>query len=122
MLIILLIYNSLSKRYLASSVLFFVCRYTTIGARDIMHMRLTKNEAFIRFVGANHPSDYIRLDDWVLRLKEWVDSGLINIHFFIHQNVEEASPLLASYFIKKLNKELGTSLKIPGEGRQINLF
>lgn len=85
----------------------------TAGRRDIMHMRLTNNEAFIRFVGANAHSDYSRLDDWVDRLKKWVNEGLRNIHFFIHQNVELASPLLASYFIEKLNQELSTNLKIP---------
>ncbi len=85
----------------------------TAGRRDIMHMRLTNNEAFIRFVGANDPSDYARLDDWVLRLKKWVDQGLTNIHFFIHQNVELASPLLSAYFINKLNPVLGTHLKVP---------
>ena len=87
----------------------------TAGRRDMMHMRLTNNEAFVRYVGANHPSDYARLDDWVVRLKEWNDVGLENIHFFIHQNLEVESPLLAAYFIKKLNKELGVDLKIPNE-------
>lgn len=87
----------------------------TAGRRDMMHMRLTNNEAFVRYVGANHPSDYTRLDDWVARLKEWNDLGLENIHFFIHQNLEVESPLLAAYFIKKLNKELGVDLKIPNE-------
>lgn len=94
----------------------------TAGRRDMMHMRLTNNEAFIRYVGANHPSDYSRLDDWVLRLKEWVSLGLQNIHFFVHQNLEEASPLLASYFIKNLNKELNLDLKIPNEEQQQTLF
>ncbi|SEE43229.1 Uncharacterized conserved protein YecE, DUF72 family [Tenacibaculum sp. MAR_2010_89] len=87
----------------------------TAGRRDMLHMRLTNNEAFIRYVGANHISDYSRLDDWVVRLKEWTDLGLKNIHFFIHQNLEVESPLLASYFIKKLNKELSINLKIPNE-------
>ena len=81
-------------------------------------MRLTNNEAFIRFVGANHPSDYIRLNDWVQRLKFWVSKGLTNIHFFVHQNVEEESPLLARYFIEELNKAIGTSLKLPNKKEQ----
>ena len=81
----------------------------------MVHMRLTNNEAFIRYVGANHPTDYSRLDEWVERLKEWSDLGLQNINFFIHQNLEVESPLLAAYFIKKLNKELGVNLKIPNE-------
>ncbi len=85
----------------------------TAGRRDLLHMRLTNNEAFIRFVGANHSSDYARLDEWVDRLYEWKEMGLKNIHFFIHQNVELASPLLSAYFIGKLNKNLGTNLHIP---------
>ncbi|MDO6744068.1 DUF72 domain-containing protein [Tenacibaculum soleae] len=87
----------------------------TAGRRDMLHMRLTNNEAFIRFVGANHQTDYERLDAWGYRLKEWSDLGLKNIHFFIHQNIEVESPLLAAYFIKKVNKALGADLKIPNE-------
>ena len=85
----------------------------TAGRRDIMHMRLTNNEAFIRYVGANHPSDYGRLDDWVHKLVAWKAQGLKNIHFFIHQNIELESPLLSAYFIKNLNKKLGCNLIIP---------
>ncbi len=87
----------------------------TAGRRDMVHMRLTNNEAFIRYVGANHPSDYDRLDAWVLRLKEWIDLGLSNVHFFIHQNLEKESPLLAAHFIRGLNKKLGTQLRVPND-------
>ena len=85
----------------------------TAGRRDLLHMRLTNGEAFIRFVGANHPVDYDRLDDWVQRLQEWHRQGLRNIRFFIHQNIGERSPLLATYFIENLNKALETKLHIP---------
>ncbi len=85
----------------------------TAGRRDIMHMRLTNNEAFIRYVGANHESDYTRLDDWLLKLNDWKSKGLQNIHFFVHQNMELESPLLAAGFIAKLNKKLGCNLTIP---------
>lgn len=90
----------------------------TAGRRDIMHMRLTNNEAFIRYVEANHPSDYARLDDWVTRIAHWVSLGLQKIHFFIHQNVEKESPLLSAYFIKNLNATLGTHLRIPNDPLQ----
>lgn len=85
----------------------------TAGRRDIMHMRLTNNEAFIRYVGANHESDYTRLEYWVDRLATWRTKGLQNIHFFVHQNMELESPLLSVRFIENLNKKLGTDLKIP---------
>ncbi|WP_405327176.1 DUF72 domain-containing protein [Leeuwenhoekiella sp. LLG6367-2.1] len=87
----------------------------TAGRRDIMHMRMTNSEAFIRFVGANHPSDYDRLDDWVDRLELWISQGIKKIDFFIHQNIEEESPLLATHFIKKMNDRLGFDLHIPGK-------
>lgn len=85
----------------------------TAGRRDLMHMRLTNNEAFIRYVGANHESDYARLEDWVERLVAWQKLGLKNIHFFVHQNLEVESPLLSTYFIQKLNPQLGSDLIIP---------
>ncbi|RNC86273.1 MAG: DUF72 domain-containing protein [Winogradskyella sp.] len=85
------------------------------GRRDIMHMRLTNSRAFIRFVSANHKSDYNRLDDWVERLKIWKNAGIEHINFFVHQNIEKNSPLLSAYFIKQLNSELGTTLNIPGK-------
>jgi uncharacterized protein YecE (DUF72 family) len=86
----------------------------TAGRRDMLHMRLTAPYAFIRYVGANDPAeDRKRLDDWLFRLKQWVDAGLRNIGFFVHQNEEVESPRLAAYFIEKLNGAFGTALKIP---------
>jgi uncharacterized protein YecE (DUF72 family) len=87
----------------------------TAGRRDLMHMRLTNPTAFVRYVGANHESDYSRLDEWIERLKEWKEQGIKEVDFFIHQNIEKESPLLSAYFIKKLNKELGCELKVPNE-------
>lgn len=92
------------------------------GRRDIMHMRLTNATAFVRYVGANHASDYGRLDVWIERLKDWKSQGIKEIDFFIHQNIEIESPLLSAYFIKKLNDELGYNLKIPNEDLQQKLL
>ncbi|WP_420322516.1 DUF72 domain-containing protein [Flagellimonas sp.] len=85
----------------------------TAGRRDLMHMRLTNNEAFVRYVGANHKSDYPRLDDWIDRLSQWKNMGLQNIHFFVHQNLELESPLLSAHFIEKLNKKFDAKLTVP---------
>ncbi|MEX0273722.1 MAG: DUF72 domain-containing protein [Flavobacteriaceae bacterium] len=85
----------------------------TAGRRDLMHMRLTNDEAFIRYVGANHESDYDRLDDWVNVLSDWKQQGLRNIYFFVHQNLEKASPLLSAHLIKKLNQKWGCALRVP---------
>lgn len=85
----------------------------TAGRRDMLHMRLTTPVAFIRYVGANAESDYTRLDDWMERIKIWKNEGLEKLYFFVHQNIEKASPLLSSYFIENLNKEFGTAIHIP---------
>lgn len=85
----------------------------TAGRRDMLHMRLTSPVAFIRYVGANHESDKDRLDDWVKRIKIWKNQGLQKLYFFVHQNIEVESPLLAAEFIQDLNKELNLNLKIP---------
>ncbi len=86
----------------------------TAGRRDLLHMRLTTPVAFIRYVGANDPqSDRERLDDWLSRLTAWVDQGLRDIYFFVHQNIEMESPFLSAYFIERLNKNLGINLPIP---------
>jgi len=85
----------------------------TAGRRDLMHMRLTTPTAFVRYVGANHESDYTRLDKWIDRLESWKKKGLKEAYFFVHQNVEEASPLLSAYFIERLNERIGTDLHIP---------
>jgi uncharacterized protein YecE (DUF72 family) len=85
----------------------------TAGRRDMLHMRLTTPKAFIRYVGANHPTDYNRLDDWIDRIADWKDQGLQELNFFVHQNVELESPLLSAYFIERLNKRIGTDLAVP---------
>ncbi|MCB0495234.1 MAG: DUF72 domain-containing protein [Cyclobacteriaceae bacterium] len=96
----------------------------TGGRRNLLHMRLTTPKAFIRYVGSNHPSDYSRLDDWVKRIGEWIDKGIDEINFFVHQNMEKSSPLLSAYFIEQLNMQYGYKLKVPNAGSQTfeNLF
>lgn len=85
----------------------------TAGRRDMLHMRLTSDAAFVRYVGANAPSDYNRLDDWVKRIISWRSLGLRKLYFFVHQNIEVESPLLSAHFIKSLNEALGLALTIP---------
>ncbi len=94
----------------------------TAGRRDLMHMRLTTDAAFVRYNGANHESDYQRLDDWAERIETWVNQGLQKIYFFVHQNIEKASPLLSAHFIEQLNKRIGTSLSLPQIHQQTTLF
>ena len=102
-------YYQLLKKHKVTNIL-----VDTAGRRDLLHMRLSSPTAFVRYVGANHPdSEYKRLDDWIDRLDKWVELGLQNIYFFVHQNLEKESPTLSAYFIEKLNKRIGTNLKRP---------
>ncbi|WP_293886181.1 MULTISPECIES: DUF72 domain-containing protein [unclassified Sphingobacterium] len=94
----------------------------TAGRRDMLHMRLTTPTAFIRYVGANHASDYDRLDQWIDVLKLWRENGLQKLYFFIHQNIEVESPLLATHFIKKLNTTLNLDLTHPNKNTPNTLF
>lgn len=94
----------------------------TAGRRDMLHMRLTTTSAFIRYVGANAESDYTRLDDWLQRIKLWKEEGLQNLYFFVHQNIELASPLLSAYFIEKVNQEFGTEIHVPVMSESKTLF
>lgn len=97
----------------------------TPGRRDVLHMRLSTSSVFVRFNSINTDADYARLDNWIKRLKLWIENGLENIYFFVHQDLEKPMPLLSGYFIKKLNEELGTNLKIPivqSTNSQMELF
>jgi uncharacterized protein YecE (DUF72 family) len=86
----------------------------TSGRRDILHMRLTTPVAFIRWVGNDlDPSDFKRIDSWVKRIKTWMDEGLKEIYFFIHNHDEKHSPELAKYAIEQFNKHCGTTIKVP---------
>lgn len=94
----------------------------TAGRRDMLHMRLTTPYAFVRYVGANIDSDYTRLDDWLDKLDEWINQGIKGIYFFIHQNIEKESPLLAAHFIERVNNRFSYELKIPNKDQEPKLF
>ncbi|MDT0641735.1 DUF72 domain-containing protein [Zunongwangia sp. F363] len=100
--------NDILKKHNITSII-----TDSAGRRDLLHMRLTTDTAFIRYNGANHKSDYTRLDDWLEKIEEWYKMGLKNVYFFVHQNLEEASPLLSAYFIEKFNDRFKTDIKIP---------
>lgn len=84
------------------------------GRRDCVHMRLTTPDAFIRFVGNDlHHTDYKRVDDWVNRIKGWMDQGIRTVYFFMHQTDEVHSPELVRYVIQQLNKVCKTTIPEP---------
>lgn len=83
------------------------------GRRDCVHMELPTPNAFIRFVGNGGKyldSDKARVDEWVVRLKSWLEQGLENIYFFLHQHDEADTPLIADYTIQEFNKHLKSKL------------
>ncbi len=99
----------------------------TAGRRDCAHMHLSIPKAFIRYVGNSlHPSDYTRIDEWIRRIKYWLDNGLEELYFFMHMHDEATSPELTVYLVDKLNKKCGLNLIKPkfvgDDGKQGNLF
>jgi len=112
------VYKLLEKNKIANVIV------DTAGRRDLMHMKLTTKDAFIRYNGANHESDYTRLNQWLERIKIWFDQGLKNLYFFVHQNHEQASPLLSKYFIEKINEAFDFDLKVPQmpDDKNLKLF
>ncbi len=75
-------------------------------------MELTVPKTFVRFVGNNlHLTDYTRIDEWVQRIKQWLDSGLQELYFFMHQHEEKDSPELCNYVIEQLNLHCETHLR-----------
>jgi len=86
----------------------------TAGRRDCAHMYITIPKTFIRFVGNSlHKTDYARIDDWVNRIKYWLDNGMKEIYFFMHMHDEAKSPELTVYLVDKLNKVCGLDLQKP---------
>ena len=86
----------------------------TAGRRDCAHMHLTIPKAFIRYVGNSlHKTDFTRIDEWVKRMKYWLDKGMEELYFFMHMHDEATSPELTIYLVDKMNKELGLDLIKP---------
>jgi uncharacterized protein YecE (DUF72 family) len=86
----------------------------TAGRRDCMHMKLTAPVAFIRWVANNrHPTDFARIDAWAERMKTWMDKGLREAYFFVHNKEEVNSPELAKYAIERFNRVCGLNLATP---------
>jgi uncharacterized protein YecE (DUF72 family) len=94
----------------------------TAGRRDLLHMRLTNPNCFVRFTGANHSSDVERLDAWFARLTDWKNQGIENIQFFIHQTIEKDLQMLSARLAQKMNDNWNYNLHIPGEPLQKSLF
>jgi len=85
----------------------------TSGRRDLLHLELTRPEAFIRFEGNGKSmleSDGKRIAEWVRRIKQWKEQGLQKVYFFLHQEDEADTPALAALAIEEMNKGLQAGL------------
>ena len=97
------------------------------GRRDVLHMRLTAGELFLRFVGnALHDSDFRRLDDWAERVGRWLDQGLGTAYLFLHMAHEPHTVDLARHLLPALSERTGLPLGLPEPGAradgQLELF
>jgi len=86
----------------------------TAGRRDVLHMRLTAPVVFIRFISNSlHSSNLTRIEDWAHRLKEWLDKGMREIYFIVHNHDEYYAPDIALHAVERFNAVCGTNLKPP---------
>lgn len=86
----------------------------TPGRRDVAHFNLSSDELFIRYVGDfAHPSDQIRITNWINKIKELRGLGLNKIWFYVHQPGENRSRIIDFYnlLIRNLNIEFDLALK-----------
>lgn len=98
------------------------------GRRDVLHMRVSTGTTMIRFVGNGlDPSDYSRIDEWVLRLRRWFDQGLSTVYFFTHEPDNILAPELADYLHQQLQGDdrietRGPELRDGRQSEQMSLF
>ena len=95
----------------------------TSGRRDCAHMHLTVPKAFIRYVGNSlHLTDYKRVDEWIAKIKFWIEQGMEEVYFFMHMHDEAFSPELTVYMVDKINQSCGLNLQKPKFVEQQSLF
>ncbi len=86
----------------------------TSGRRNCNHLHLTVPKTFIRYVGNSlHPTDYTRVDEWIDKIKYWIDKGIEEVYFFMHMHDEAFSPELTAYMVDKLNDACKLNLQKP---------
>ena len=100
------------------------------GRRDVLHQMMSTATLVVRFVGNGlHPTDYQRIEDWLVLIQEWHSSGLQNVYYFTHEPDNIQSPEIAAFMAKKCQvitpfqtrgPEKHGSKVLPGQ--QFNLF
>jgi len=99
------------------------------GRRDVLHQGVTTDFAMVRWVGNGLiDNDYTRLDEWINRLKEWIDQGIHEIYFFPHEPDNLLAPEITLYLTQQIKKRIpeailrGPTLPIFEDGGQLDLF
>ncbi len=98
------------------------------GRRDVLHQRLCTDKLIIRFVGNSlHNTDYQRLDQWIIKLEQWIKQGLNEVHFFFHQPSMKLVPDTINYFANQSNlrgnlPKIHLMDKINSQNTQLELF
>lgn len=77
------------------------------GRRDVLHMQLSTNTAFVRFVcnGINE-IDQFRIHKWKEQLRFWYANGLHQCFFFLHIHNEQQLVDFARWVQAELNSSL----------------
>lgn len=94
------------------------------GRRDCAHMHITAPFQQVRFVANGlHHTDYYRAEQWIDRIIHWLENGLEELYFFIHQPDDILVPELTDYFIEQLNKRWSSDYpRIQFLNQQTSLF
>ena len=98
------------------------------GRRDVLHCILSGSKVLIRFVGNAHlESDTARLKEWSERLAKWIQGGLSEIYFFLHQESNLDAVNLCGLFKEQLlqklpNIQIKTPRNYPNGDAQMELF
>ena len=81
----------------------------TVGRRDVVHMKLTNQDAFIRFGGeGDNELDKLRILQWKIQLQKWFEKGLETCYFFLHIQNESKAIDFARYVQNELEEVINS--------------
>jgi uncharacterized protein YecE (DUF72 family) len=91
--------DALSERFTATVLI------DTPLEREAFHTSLTAPRVMVRFLGADlHETDWKRLDEWAERSATWIENGLQELYFVVHEPENLHAPEAARYLIRRLNE------------------
>jgi uncharacterized protein YecE (DUF72 family) len=80
----------------------------TAGRRDACHGSLTSRTAYVRFQGYDlHPTDTERLDAWAARIASWIERGVDDVYFFVHQPEDTLTPETLTLLADRVERACG---------------